>query len=151
MKKLLILVLLGAALYMLYQHYDIPALTYARPEITADGRFSDSNAFIKSAYEQRKREVQVRGQGTVTAVLPDKLSGGRFQRFAVRLANGHTLTIEHNGEAAQRLENLQAGEPIEFSGLYEWDSRGGTVSRTHRDSKNRHTAGWIKHKGQTYQ
>ncbi len=150
MKKFILIVLIGVGVY-LYRHYGLPTPVFPRPEVTAEGRFNDSDSFIKNACENRKQGVPVQGQGIVTAVLPDRGFGGRYRRFAVRLASGHMLTVEHTCEASQRLEALQEGESIEFSGVYDWDTRGGTVKRTHRDPKNRHAPGWIRHQGQTYQ
>jgi hypothetical protein len=43
------------------------------------------------------------------------------------------------------------GDTVEFSGQYEWNSQGGVVHWTHHDPAGEHRAGWLKHRGVTYQ
>jgi len=47
--------------------------------------------------------------------------------------------------------SLQEGDTIRFYGEYVWNAQGGMVHWTHHDPQGKHVAGWLKHKGQTYQ
>lgn len=94
--------------------------------------------------------VQVEGEGKVVAVLPDDDRGSRHQRFIIELDSGQTLMIAHNIDQAPRVENLQKGDTIKFSGEYEWNPEGGVIHWTHRDSSGRHPHGWIIHEGRKY-
>jgi hypothetical protein len=110
-----------------------------------------SDNIIGSAFKNRSNNLQVEGQGVVINLLPDDLSGTRHQRFIVRLSSGQTLLIAHNIDLAPRLISLRKGDRVFFYGVYEWNSKGGTIHWTHHDPERRHTAGWIKHKGKKYQ
>jgi len=111
---------------------------------------SDDNA-IARAFKDKKRNVQVEGEGVVERILADDLVDGKHQRFIVRLGTGQTLLISHNIDLAPRVAGLQEGDRIAFYGEYIWNSQGGIVHWTHHDPQGRHVAGWLKYKGQTYQ
>lgn len=113
-------------------------------------RYDDSKS-ITRAFEEHARDVQVKGEGVVSRILPDDRSGSPHQRLIVQLSSGQTVLIEHNIELAPRLDDLNEGDPIEFSGEYVWNTQGGLVHWTHHDPAGRHAAGWLKHKGRTYQ
>jgi len=83
--------------------------------------------------------------------LDDDLAGSRHQRFIVRLASGQTVLIVHNIDLAPRIAALMKGDRISFYGEYVWNAEGGKVHWTHHDPEGRHVAGWLKHKGRTYQ
>lgn len=106
---------------------------------------------IGRAFKNRSSNVQVEGAGVVTRILADDLSGSRHQRFIVRLASGQTVLISHNIDIAPRVAGLEQGDSVRFYGEYVWNEKGGLVHWTHHDPEGRHTAGWIKHNGQTYQ
>ena len=110
-----------------------------------------SDNIIASAFNNRKNNVQVEGQGVVIEILTDDLEGTRHQRFIVRLSSGQTLLIAHNIDLAPRVISLKKGDKVFFYGVYEWNSKGGTIHWTHHDPEGRHTAGWIKHNGKKYQ
>jgi Protein of unknown function (DUF3465) len=95
--------------------------------------------------------TQFESEGTVARVLSDDNQGSRHQRFIVRLASGRTVLIAHNIDLAPRIEGLEAGDLIAFSGEFENNDRGGVVHWTHRDPSGRHVAGWIKYRGRVYQ
>jgi hypothetical protein len=111
----------------------------------------NSDKIIEGAFKNRKSNLQVEGQGVVIKILPDDLSGTKHQRFIVRLGSGQTLLIAHNIDLAPRVISLKKGDKIFFYGVYEWNSKGGTIHWTHHDPEGRHTAGWIKHRGKKYQ
>lgn len=112
---------------------------------------SDGTASIARAFEEHARDVQVEGEGVVLKILSDDTSGSPHQRVIVRLASGQTVLIQHNIELAPRIDDLNVGDSIIFFGEYVWNSQGGLVHWTHHDPAGRHVAGWIKHKGRTYQ
>ncbi len=111
---------------------------------------SSSDSAAARAFEQHRSGVELSGQGVVTKVLPDDVSGGRHQRFILRLASGQTLLVAHNIDIAPGLPSLAAGADVAFKGVYEWTSQGGTVHWTHHDPSGTHTTGWLKYNGSTY-
>lgn len=147
MKKLVLIgVVLAAAYFGGVESGFIPG----RDEASV-GRASDANQALVAAFENRQSNVQVQGGGEVTRVLSDDNEGSRHQRFIVRLASGQTILVAHNVDLANRLASLKSGDRVEFYGEYEWNAQGGVIHWTHRDPRGSHVAGWIKHKGRTYQ
>jgi Protein of unknown function (DUF3465) len=116
-----------------------------------NGGTASDDTEIGRAFKTRTSDVQVEGEGIVTRILEDDLAGSRHQRFIVRLASGQTVLIVHNIDLAPRIASLQEGDSIDFYGEYVWNAEGGKVHWTHHDPGGRHVAGWLKHKGQTYQ
>ena len=115
------------------------------------GNALSSDSPIGRAFKSRASHVQVEGEGVVIRVLTDDLAGGRHQRFIVRFASGQTVLIVHNIDIAPRVVGLQKDDSVHFYGEYVWNEKGGMVHWTHYDPKGRHTAGWVKHGGRTYQ
>jgi len=111
----------------------------------------DANSAVKTAYDNRQSDVQVRGQGTVLRVLPDDDDGSRHQRIILELDTGQSLLVAHNIDLAPRVTELEKGDTVEFFGEYEWNSKGGVIHWTHHDPNRRHPDGWLKHNGKTYQ
>lgn len=112
---------------------------------------SSGDEILASAFANQRSNVQVQGSGVVKRILADDNDGSRHQRFIVELESGQTLLIAHNIDLADRINSLQKGDRIEFYGEYEWNPRGGVLHWTHHDPAGRHSAGWIKHNGRTYQ
>ena len=106
---------------------------------------------ITRAFDERASDVQVEGEGVVTRILSDDRAGSPHQRFIVRLSSGQTVLIQHNIELAPRIDELKEGDSITFFGEYIWNEQGGLIHWTHHDPVGRHVAGWLKHKGRTYQ
>ena len=106
---------------------------------------------VGRAFKTRTSNVQVEGEGVVTRVLADDLDGSRHQRFILSLASGQTVLVAHNIDIAPRVSGLRKGDSVRFNGEYVWNEKGGTVHWTHHDPAGRHTAGWLKHNGRTYQ
>lgn len=111
----------------------------------------ENDSVFTNAYARQLSNIQVEGQGTVERILPDDDSGGRHQRFIVRLKAGQTILIAHNIDLAARVSSLQEGDSVAFAGEYEWSAKGGVVHWTHRDPSGRHEAGWIRHNGKSFQ
>lgn len=118
---------------------------------TADKVVSPSDTTIQNAFDTRRSNLQVQGKAVVYRILPDDLEGSRHQKFLLRLTTGLSLLIAHNIDLAPRINGIKVGDTVEFYGEYEWNEKGGVVHWTHRDPDHRHTAGWLKHDGRTYQ
>jgi len=143
MKRLFIAFLIAVGVYGLLQLY---------PEIVPP--FSEhrvqTGLSIEDAFRNRRNNVHVEGSGEVVQILRDDTRGSRHQRFIVRLPSGLTLLVVHNIDIAPRIEGLKKGASIEFSGEYEWNSKGGILHWTHHDPHGRHRGGWIKYRGRKY-
>ena len=48
---------------------------------------------LKQAYESHQSDVQVRGSGTVSRILPDDNKGSRHQKFILRLDSKQTVLV----------------------------------------------------------
>ena len=101
-------------------------------------------------YQNKISDVQVEGEGQVTAILRDDLQGSRHQKFILSLPSGETLLISHNIDLAPRIDTLKKGDTVGFFGEYEWNEKGGVVHWTHHDPAERHVGGWLKHNGRVY-
>lgn len=149
MKKLLLLIALSASLYLFFKKDPPP--TAVLPKSPAQNTVPQPVNKIAHAYQHKKSNVQVRGTGTVIRLLKDDNEGSRHQKFILRLPSNQTLLIAHNIDLAPRINSITTGDVIEFFGEYEWNSKGGVVHWTHKDSKGDHVAGWLKHEGRIYQ
>jgi hypothetical protein len=112
---------------------------------------SAGDQIVANAYHSHQSGVQATGSGIVERVLPDDTSGGRHQRFILRLASGQTLMVAHNIDIAPRIQALGVGDTVEYDGQYEWNEQGGVIHWTHHDPSGKHRTGWLKHNGQLYQ
>ncbi len=106
---------------------------------------------IARLFEQQQSDVPVQGTGRIVKQLADDNNGSRHQRFLLKLPDGLSILIAHNIDLAPRVENIQAGDSIEFKGEYAWNAKGGVVHWTHHDPNGRHPDGWLKHQNRTYQ
>lgn len=119
--------------------------------LSATSFFTWSNdSALKQVFESRQSDVQVQGVGNVIRLLADDNKGSRHQKFILKLSNRQTLLVAHNIDLAPRISNLRVGDVVEFYGEYEWNNRGGIIHWTHRDPRNKHKHGWLKHNGQVY-
>ena len=109
-----------------------------------------NDAALKQAFENQQSDLQIRGSGTVVRLLPDDNHGSRHQKFIIKLSNKQTLLVSHNIDLAPRISNLSKGDFVEFYGEYEWNRKGGVIHWTHKDPRNKHAHGWLKHQGRTY-
>lgn len=121
------------------------------PMLRADSAPVSADEIIQQAYQQRRSDVVIEGEGRVIKCLPDDNRGSRHQRFLIRLQSGQTLLLAHNIDLAARIDDLGVGDVIAFRGEYEWSAKGGTVHWTHHDPAGRHVGGWLKHDGRLYQ
>jgi hypothetical protein len=146
MRKLVLIAVVLAAVY--FGGLQLGFIPSQQPSDTGTG---GSDRALVAAFENRRSDIQVQGSGRVSRILADDNKGSRHQRFIVELPSGQTVLIAHNIDLADRVASLEAGDPVEFNGEYEWNERGGVIHWTHRDPQGVHEAGWIKHGGRTYQ
>lgn len=106
---------------------------------------------IEEAFKKQQSNLQAQASGTVVRLLKDDTDGHKHQKILLRLASGQTILIAHNIDLAPRINTLQKGDTLSFYGEYEYNTKGGVVHWTHHDPKKRHTDGWLKHNGKTYQ
>ena len=111
----------------------------------------DGDAILAAALRDRVHDLRVQDRGIVARLLGDDTDGARHQRFVLRLESGQTLLVAHTIDVAPRVDGLEVGESVSFSGIYEWNAEGGTVHWTHRDPDGKHAPGWIRHDAKTYQ
>ncbi|NRA61379.1 MAG: DUF3465 domain-containing protein [Psychrobium sp.] len=110
-----------------------------------------STKSLSQAFANHLSDVQVLDSGTVVRILSDDNKGSRHQRFLLRVSSGQTILIAHNIDLAPKITSIAIGDQVRFYGEYEWNRKGGVVHWTHHDPRARHTGGWLKHKGKTYQ
>jgi len=110
-----------------------------------------SSGVIENAFQNHASNLPVVETGAVSRILSDDNKGDRHQRFIVSLPSGHTVLIAYNIDIAPRISNLREGDPITFSGVYEWNAQGGVVHWTHHDPSGRHPSGYLQHNGKSYQ
>jgi hypothetical protein len=106
---------------------------------------------FQQAYDNHQSDVQIKSSGKVIRILQDDNQGSRHQKFILKLQSGHTILIAHNIDLAPRINSLSTGDYVQFYGEYEWNRKGGVVHWTHKDPRNKHLNGWLKHKGILYQ
>lgn len=107
----------------------------------------NSSGVIENAYQNQASNLPVMETGVVSRILSDDNDGARHQRFILSLASGHTILIAHNIDIAPRINNLREGDQVTFSGLYEWNEKGGVVHWTHHDPSGRYGGGYLQHNG----
>jgi len=123
----------------------------SQPQATpASATSVNTDAQLQQLFASQASDVQVQGQGTVTRLLADDTSGGRHQRFILKLGSGQTLLITHNIDVAPRLDGLSVGDTVGFYGEYVYSAEGGTIHWTHHDPGGTHVAGWLMWKGQRF-
>ncbi len=149
--KVTVVVIVGMLAYAVFTNE-------TRDGETRDGETREVSHSVKAstesialAFESRRSDVQVRGEGIVQRVLSDDNKGRRHQRFILILEDGFTVLVAHNIDLAPRLSDLKVGDRVEFYGEYEWTARGGVLHWTHDDPRGRHVGGWLKHAGKIHQ
>lgn len=124
------------------------APAFAPPDAVAP---SPTDTLLAQAFQQRRGNFQITGALPVSRVLPDDRDGSRHQKFILQTSTGQTVLVAHNIDIAPRIPSVQVGDIVEFNGEYEWNEKGGVIHWTHRDPDGRHTPGWLRHRGATYQ
>lgn len=150
MRKIWIVVAILLAGYAFFSGQQWPTFNEKQPPVLEHSTV-DSDALIAKAFANHQNNWQVSGQGVVLKLLPDDNKGSRHQKFILKLSSGQTLLIAHNIDLAPRINELRAGDSVEFFGEYEWSERGGVIHWTHRDPSGSHVGGWLLHQGKKYQ
>ena len=125
-------------------------VNYLSIDLVQSVHAGQNNDTISNAFKNNQSGIQVSGTGKVTRILSDDTDGSKHQRFILKLPSNQTILIAHNIDLAPRVESLKIGDTISFYGVYEWNSKGGTVHWTHHDPKRRHVGGWLKKGSKTY-
>lgn len=112
--------------------------------------FAYANPQIDKAYHDKQSNIQVQGSGKVIKVLSDDNSGSHHQKFILKLPSNLTVLVAHNIDLSNKINDLKAGDNVEFYGEYEWNNKGGILHWTHHDPRGKHTDGWLKHNGIIY-
>lgn len=112
---------------------------------------ADASEVLANAFASQAEDLPVSGSGIVSGILRDDNEGSRHQRFILELPSGQTILIAHNIDLAPRVAGLKKGDRVEFSGVYEWNERGGVVHWTHHDPAGYREGGWLRHKGRLYE
>jgi hypothetical protein len=145
MIRLIAMVVLAAAAWIARERLNAP------PQAPVSGGGSTASettdGALARAFRDRQSNVDVRGEGVVTRVLPDDEEGSRHQRFILRVSSEQTVLVSHNIDLASRVEGLSPGDTVAFRGEYEWNDRGGVVHWTHHDPAGRHVGGWLEWRG----
>lgn len=110
---------------------------------------SSGEAEVLKAFRAKRSDVQVEVEGRVVFIFPPDRDGKPHQRFLLELPSGHTLKIAHNLTLSKPVP-LRKGDTVRLYGEYEYNVKGGVVHWTHRDPRNRHPHGWIRHEGKVY-
>ena len=122
----------------------------SQTQSAAQSSRSNFEQVLQDAYEQRRSNVQIAGEGVVKKTLPDDNKGSRHQRFILQLKSGQTVLVAHNIDLAEKIKGLKKGDTVAFYGEYEWSEQGGVIHWTHHDPKGSHADGWLKHNGKVY-
>ncbi len=153
-----IVVLVGAGLLALYQHFQQPAKQQQTPtsaSVTAStaqtsaGDYQQAVSRIRSATTNPDAKFWTIIQGKVVKLLKDDRKGSQHQRFLVEIAPDITLLVAHNIDLAPRVP-VKQGESVAIQGEYVWNNKGGVMHWTHHDPKGRR-GGWIEHNGKRYE
>ena len=153
MKKLLSAVFLAVCVVVGAQLAGIgvrepPPVATSQPGVAHPAR---AESPVERAWQERRSNIQVRDEGSVSRMLADDNNGDRHQRFILTLASGHTVLIAHNIDLAPRIDSLRHGDHVAFFGEYEWNEQGGVIHWTHHDPAGRHPGGWLEHAGRRYE
>ena len=143
MKKFIPFLIAVLVFYFLQEQFD---QAQNSPEPLAQ-----SSSTASGTTEPLRNGAQAQGSGIVIRILPDDNDGSRHQRFIIRLDSGRTLLIAHNIDLAPRISSLQEGDTVAFNGVFKVNAKGGLIHWTHRDPQGQHEAGWLRHRGRSYQ
>ncbi|MFO7936704.1 MAG: DUF3465 domain-containing protein [Kiritimatiellia bacterium] len=160
MKKLLIFILFLSGFYFLCMNFDVPYvsthlkkirrsslfnLREKQQVVTQSGKTYKDDDYFRSAFENRKRNVPVRGSGKIVKILPSQFHARKSLRFIVSLKSGQLLEVKHAVKNKKEIP-LEIGDRISFDGIYNYTRRGGEIVETDTTS-----GGWIRHNGRIYQ
>ena len=152
-----VVLLAGAGLFAVYQHFQKPAEPSAPARApSAQVQTANPGASTGQAVEQIRQASRnpdakfwTTIQGKVVKLLKDDRDGSQHQRFLVEIAPDITLLVAHNIDLAPRIPVVQ-GDAVTIKGEYVWNNRGGVLHWTHHDPKGR-KGGWVEVAGKRYE
>ncbi|MEX0914419.1 MAG: DUF3465 domain-containing protein [Wenzhouxiangellaceae bacterium] len=108
-----------------------------------------SNERLLQSFADGRTGIWVSAEAPVVQILGDEDIGGNRQRFTIRPRDGVVVQVLHSLEDSTRVP-VERGDIVRVQGYYEWDARGGFISRTFSDPNQPGGGGWIEHEGQRY-
>jgi len=109
-----------------------------------------SNDRLIDSFEQGRTGIWVSAQAPVHERLGDEQIGGvTYQRFSIRPNDVIIVQVRHQLDESTRVP-VEPGDEIRVQGYYQWDARGGFISRTYANPDQPGGGGWIEHEGQRY-
>ncbi len=114
------------------------------------GQAPISNDRLIESFEQGRTGIWVSVEAPVTGILGDETIGGNLhQRFSVAPNQKITVQVRHSVVDSERIP-VRVGETVRVQGYYQWDARGGFISRTFQDPSQPGGGGWVEFGGQRY-
>jgi len=115
-----------------------------------EGEVPISNDRLIESHAEFRTGIWVSAEAPVGELLSDQAIGGKMhQRFTISPAESLVVQIRHSIDDAERIP-VQPDDTIRVQGYYQWDPRGGFISRTFRAPSEPGGGGWIEHKGKRY-
>lgn len=109
-----------------------------------------SNDRLIESFAQGRTGIWVSAQAPVSLLIGDEtIAGTTYQRFSIRPNEEIEVVVRHALDESSRIP-LERGEMIRVQGYYEWDARGGFISRTYADPDQPGGGGWIEYDGTRY-
>jgi len=108
-----------------------------------------SNDRIIESFEQGRTGIWVSAEAPVVQLLGDEDISGRRQRFTIRPEENVVVQVRHSLDDSTRVP-VEPGDVVRVQGYYQWDARGGFISRTFSDPDQPGGGGWVEHEGQRY-
>ncbi len=108
-----------------------------------------SNDRLIESFEQGRTGIWVSAEAPVVQLLGDEDIAGKRQRFTIRPEEGVVVQIRHSLDDSTRVP-VERDDIVRVQGYYEWEARGGFISRTFNDPDEPGGGGWIEHKGERY-
>jgi len=109
-----------------------------------------SNDRLIESFEQGRTGIWVSAQAPVGERLGDQTIGGKLhQRFSIVPTENVVVQVRHSVEDSDRIP-VEPGDMIRVQGYYQWDARGGFISRTFLAESEPGGGGWVEHEGTRY-
>lgn len=115
-----------------------------------EGEVPISNQRLIDSHAEFRTGIWVSAEAAVHELLSDQALGGKpHQRFTIKPNDTLVVQVRHSVGDAERIP-VQPGDTVRVQGYYEWDPRGGFVSRTFSAPNEPGGGGWVEHKGKRY-
>jgi hypothetical protein len=109
-----------------------------------------SNDRLIESFQQGRTGIWVSAEAPVSQLVGDEqVAGATIQRFVIRPNDEIAVQVRHSLAESDRVP-VERGDRIRVQGYYEWDARGGFISRTHAEVDQPGGGGWIEHDGTRY-